>query len=271
VNELVSRVRSAPSVADAEREGTLVLLVDDHSINRTLLYRQIEVLGYAAESAENGVQALDKWKSGRFTVVITDCNMPEMDGYDLARTIRKLESANGGKRTTIIACTANALGGEAETCLAAGMDDYISKPVELAALKKKLDQWLPIGRAAAAGSDKTKTENTSAPIDHSVLAPICSGDAAAEREILLDFRRVNEEDMGVLERAIAKRDIPQITRTTHRIKGGSQAVGAIVLASMCHHIELACHANNWTTIELTMKTLLQERERLNAYLKDLAG
>jgi signal transduction histidine kinase/HPt (histidine-containing phosphotransfer) domain-containing protein len=270
MNELVSRVRSAPSVAEAEREGTLVLLVDDHSINRTLICRQIDVLGYAAESAKNGVEALDRWKSGRFAAVITDCNMPDMDGYELARTIRKLESATGGKkRTTIIACTANALGGEAETCLAAGMDDYISKPVELAVLKTKLDRWLPISQAAAVTSDNGKTGNTSAPIDHSVLAPICRGDAAIEREILLDFWRVNEEDVPVLEQAVAKRDGPQITGTTHRMKGASQAVGAIALASVCHRIELACHGSDWTTLEAAMKTFLQERERLNGYLKGL--
>jgi signal transduction histidine kinase/HPt (histidine-containing phosphotransfer) domain-containing protein len=268
-NELISRVRSAPTPAEAEREGTLVLLVDDHSINRRLLCRQIDLLGYAVESAENGVAALDKWKSGRFATIITDCNMPEMDGYELARTIRMRESANGGKRTTIIACTANALGGEAETCLAAGMDDYISKPVELAALKTKLDQWLPISRAAARSSAVGNSVNASAPIDHSVLAPICAGDATAEREILLDFWRINEDDIAGFEEAITKKDVLQITRTAHRMKGAGRAVGAIAFADICHRLELACHANDWRTIETAMETFGQERERLNAYLKTL--
>lgn len=83
---------------------------------------------------------------------ITDCNMPEMDGYELARSIRQIESGQNRNRTPIIACTANAFAGEVETCLAAGMDDYLVKPVELSGLLKKLDRWLPrpVGTRCAA-------------------------------------------------------------------------------------------------------------------------
>ncbi len=126
--------RVAPSVAQAEAEGTLVLLVDDHPVNRMLIVRQVRTLGYAAQTADDGVQALEMWKSGRFALVITDCHMPHMDGYELARNIRRLESEAGRERVPIIACTANALQGEAETCFAAGMDDFLVKPLELAQL-----------------------------------------------------------------------------------------------------------------------------------------
>jgi CheY-like chemotaxis protein/HPt (histidine-containing phosphotransfer) domain-containing protein len=265
----------APSVAQAETEGTLVLLVDDHPTNRLLLVRQVKTMGYAAESAENGVDALNKWKSGRFKMVITDCNMPEMDGYELARRIRKLESADGGGRTPIIACTANALGGEAETCFAAGMDDYLAKPVELTQLLKKLDQWLPIPEAGAAPSEQsgnrsnTSAPGAAAPVDRSVLAEISGGDAAAERDILLDFRRVNDEDATMLKQAVAKNDIPQVARASHRIKGACKMVGAMGLASVCERIEHACRANEWTTVEADMGAFHQEWMRLNAYFDSL--
>jgi len=249
--------RLAPSVAQAETEGTLVLLVDDHPTNRALLVRQLHALGYAAESAENGLEALDKWKSGRFGIVITDCNMPEMDGYELARGIRKLESANGGKRTPIIACTANALGGEAEICFAAGMDDYLAKPVELRDMLKKLDHWLPIPAAGAGAA---------APLDRSVLAAVSGGDAAAERDILTDFRRVNDEDAAMLKQAVSNTDIAQVTRATHRIKGASKTVGAMGLASVCENIEHASRANDWTKVKAGMGAFHQEWMRLNAYL-----
>ncbi len=136
--------RLPPSVEQAAAEGTLVLLVDDHHSNRDLLMRQMHALGYAVTGAHDGVDALDKWQSGRFAIVITDCHMPEMDGYELTRRIRQLEAGSGGKRTPIIACTANALYGEVEICLAAGMDDYLAKPIELSRLLEKLDRWLPI-------------------------------------------------------------------------------------------------------------------------------
>ena len=269
--------RMAPSVAQAEAEGTLMLLVDDHSTNRLLLMRQVHALGYAAESAENGVEALDKWKSGRFGIVITDCNMPEMDGYELARSIRKLESVNSGKRIPIIACTAKALGGEAETCFAAGMDDYLAKPVEMKELLKKLDQWLLIPEAGAVPSEKSGKRSDApapgtdraAPLDRSVLAAISGGDAAAERDILIDFRRVNDEDAAMLKQAVRNSDIPQVTRATHRIKGASKMVGAMGLASVCERIELASRANDWTTVEANMAAFHQEWMRLNAYFDSL--
>jgi CheY-like chemotaxis protein len=134
----------APSVQDAESEGSLALVVDDHPINRLLLLRQMNVLGYAAESANDGRVALEMWKSGRFRLLVTDCNMPVMDGYDLARQVRELERASGAPRTVIIACTANALRGEVDNCLAAGMDDYLAKPVEISALRATLDKWMPL-------------------------------------------------------------------------------------------------------------------------------
>src|SRR6185295_9341417 len=109
----------APTVEDAVAKGMLILLADDHPTNRLLLARQLNTLGYAAETAENGVIALQKWKTGRYALLITDCHMPEMDGYDLTRAIRTIEDAGGGRRFPIIACTANALQGEAEICFAA--------------------------------------------------------------------------------------------------------------------------------------------------------
>lgn len=140
--------RSAPDTAQAEAEGTLVLLADDHPMNRMLMARQVNMLGYAAESAEDGVQALAMWRTGRFGLLITDGNMPMMDGYELAQNIRRIEAERGnGSRIPIVACTANVLGREAEHCIEAGMDDYLAKPTDLQALARKLHRWLPIPSA----------------------------------------------------------------------------------------------------------------------------
>jgi signal transduction histidine kinase/CheY-like chemotaxis protein/HPt (histidine-containing phosphotransfer) domain-containing protein len=247
--------RKAPDIASAEAEGTLALLADDHPTNRTLIVRQINLLGYAAESAENGIVALEKWKSGRFGILITDCNMPEMNGYELTRRIRELEATNGDKRIPIIACTANALAGEAEICFAAGMDDYLAKPVELNELSKKLDHWLPIARPAA-------------PLDRTALASLTGGDVAAEREILMDFRRVNAEDAAMLKRAVAGSIILEVTTASHRIKGASKMIGAMGLAAVCERLERASRAEDWLTVRANMGAFEHELERLNYYCEE---
>ncbi|HEX9391943.1 MAG TPA: ATP-binding protein [Usitatibacteraceae bacterium] len=260
--------RMAPSIAQAEKEGTLVLLVDDHPTNRILLMRQVHAVGYAAESVENGVEALGKWKSGRFGLVITDCNMPEMDGYELTRNIRRLEAdrGEGGRYTPIIAFTANALGGEAEHCFAVGMDDCLVKPVELGQIRQKLDQWLPIPEAAAPSASQDKNLDMAAsPLDRSVIAEISGGDVIAEREIFTDFRRANDEDAATLLRAVAMGDITGITRAAHRIKGASKMIGATAFADVCERIEEASRANDWTTVEANMEAFHQQWVRLNNY------
>jgi CheY-like chemotaxis protein/HPt (histidine-containing phosphotransfer) domain-containing protein len=251
--------RMAPDIAQAQAEGTLVLLADDHPTNRSLLLRQVNMLGYAAESAENGVEALAKWKSGRFGILITDCNMPEMNGYELTRSIREQESANGGARIPIIACTAIALEGEAEKCAAAGMDDYLAKPVGLTNLAKKLDRWLPIAPA------ELDALQPAAPLDRRVLAEICGNDAAAEREVLADFRRVNDQDAALLKLAVDGCDAAKIAHASHRIKGASTTVGATALAAVCERLERAGAASDWKMIEANMGAFQHELQRLNSH------
>jgi signal transduction histidine kinase/CheY-like chemotaxis protein/CHASE3 domain sensor protein/HPt (histidine-containing phosphotransfer) domain-containing protein len=262
--------RAAPSVKQAEAEGTLVLLADDHSTNRAVLMRQVHALGYAAESAVHGVDALEKWKSGRYGLLLTDCNMPEMDGYDLTRRIREIEASTGRARTPIIACTANALDGESENCMAAGMDDYLVKPVELSQILKKLDQWLPIphqhGPSKGAVSKPTFATVGSGVFDPTVLVAISGGDAADEREILTDFRRANDEDIAMLKRAVENSDIAELTRAAHRMKGASAMVGAIGLSSACEGLEKAGRANDWATALDNMGAFDNACEQLNAFL-----
>jgi CheY-like chemotaxis protein len=129
----------------SESEGALVLVVDDHPTNRMLLMSQVTALGYAAESAVDGAEALKMWKTGRFDLVLTDCNMPEMSGYDLARAIREVEAGSKDERCPILACTAAAMSDEVLNCIEAGMDAYLVKPMDLNTLMTELRRWLPLG------------------------------------------------------------------------------------------------------------------------------
>ncbi|HKZ08736.1 MAG TPA: transporter substrate-binding domain-containing protein [Methylomirabilota bacterium] len=257
--------RASPPVAQAEAEGTLVLVVDDHPTNRSLLERQLRALGYAVESAENGVQALEAWRTGRFGIVVTDCHMPEMDGYDLTRAIRADEGARPAdrRRTPVIACTANALAGEAEVCFAAGMDDYLAKPVEMMALAQALHRWLPLPGTL----DEAPAESAAAsPVDVAALTELSGGDRSVERDILREFRAANDADALALEEALGRRHLGDVVRAAHRIKGASRMVGARDLAAVCAAIEQSGRAADLSAVLANEGAFRAELTRLNAYL-----
>jgi PAS domain S-box-containing protein len=147
--------REPPSVDQAEAAGHLILVAEDNEINREVLARQLDLLGYAHLAGNDGKEALALWRQRRFGLVLTDCHMPEMDGYTLSTAIRADDTS-----VPIIAITANAIKGEAERCQAAGMVDYLTKPLELHALHRLLEKWLPLGPSGdvlQAGVEQSKT------------------------------------------------------------------------------------------------------------------
>ena len=126
------------------RAASTVLVVEDNEINRTVMLKQLEVLGYSAVVARNGREGPHKWQSNWFDLVLTDCHMPIMDGFEMTQTIREEEIETCLERTPIIAVTANALHGESAKCLASGMDDYIPKPVETGVLESKIIRFFRV-------------------------------------------------------------------------------------------------------------------------------
>jgi len=129
-----------PGPPDPSRKGSRVLVVEDNAANLKVTVRMVERLGYGADVAANGAEAVSMVAIGRYDGVLMDCQMPEMDGYEATRQIRKAEPS--GQHVPIIAMTAAALSGDRERCLAAGMDDYISKPVKLEIVAAVLERWL---------------------------------------------------------------------------------------------------------------------------------
>jgi two-component system, sensor histidine kinase and response regulator len=127
---------------DRATRSERILLVEDNAVNRLVAQRQLQKLGYHAECALDGREAVERARQERFDLILMDCQMPQMDGFDATRAIRKHEMRTG-IHVPIVAMTANALSSDRATCLAAGMDDYISKPVNLANLQATLDAWLP--------------------------------------------------------------------------------------------------------------------------------
>ncbi len=269
----VVAARPAPTIEQAERERTLVLIVDDHPINRMVLARQVRALGYACEVAQDGLVALDLWSGDRFGLVVTDCNMPELSGYQLTRHIRAAEERHGHARTPIIACTANALGGEAERCLAEGMDDYLSKPVELARLAEKLNRWLPLPEAPLTHAPAVMRAALSRfePLDRAVVEEISAGNPVVAREVLVRFHRYNSEDAQRLRGAVSSGDFDRVCEAAHRIRGSSRTVGASDLAIACERMEAAAGKGDWDAVAQAMEDFDREVGRMDRHISGLAA
>jgi len=274
-------LRSLPDVDEAAREGTLVLLVDDHPTNRLVIARQLALAGFASEAANDGVEGLEMWRSGRHALLLSDVHMPRMDGYELARRIRAEESARNLPHTPIVALTASALKGEAERCLASGMDDYLAKPVSIASLAATLGRWLPHalamedpGRAHAGPAEDAGRAASGAfpqldhppPLDPSVVDGLTRGNAAEARTLLGEFLSSTGEDLAVADAARNAGDLDALARQAHKVKGASRMVGALELAQCAEALELAARAADWRAAPPLAADMATAAERLRRHV-----
>ena len=261
------RPRPVPSVAEAEAERSLVLLVDDHATNRLVIQRQLALAGYASETAEDGMEGLERWRSGRYALLLSDVHMPRMDGYQLARAIREEEARRGLPRIPIVALTASALKGEAERCLDAGMDDYMAKPVGVPTLGACLQRWLPhtaarqplpaalVESIQAANNAQVVAMEAGLPqlahpptLDPTALTDLTGGDAAETRALLADFLASSGDDLAQLEQLRGSGDLAGMTRQAHKIKGAARLVGALELAEAAAALESAGRSGDWASV-----------------------
>jgi two-component system sensor histidine kinase EvgS len=231
-----------------------VLTVDDHPINRILLRQQLELLGVRVEAAETGASALKLWQHGKFDMVITDCHMPEMDGYELTRQIRAIEQSTEKVRIPIIAWTANVLAEEAVRIQSAEMDDMLTKPTEVKILNKMLVKWLekmPVHEPSTnpnATQEIVTIKATPPVLDVTVLDKLIA-DHATQIEILKAFNAQNPADISALKLTLQGPDSVAIANAAHRIKGASGTVGAKQLEVLCAAINDAAKKNDMATIK----------------------
>jgi PAS domain S-box-containing protein len=254
--------------------GPLVLAVDDHPTNRELLARQIEALGLRVRTAIDGREALALWQAGGITIVVTDCNMPVMDGYALSRAIRQLEAKQGMPRTPIVAWTATVLPDAELLCHTAGIDDILTKPAELSALSKILAKWLPSTTAEIPPSSDedagTGSQVPSAEIFGLAGLEKIATTAAERTEIVQHFMTHNESDRSALRAAQIIMDLPACARIAHRMKGSSKMVGAQELAAACEDLERAAREGNPQDLQKANTVMDGALDRLGARLADVA-
>jgi PAS domain S-box-containing protein len=264
VEVIASQIRHrkrAPSVAEAAANGSLVLVVDDHPTNCRVLARQLGLLGFAVETAGNGQEALERWRRGGIGLLITDCQMPVMDGYALARSIRQAEAdrAHGKKspapaRLPIIAVTANTLAEAISACRDAGMDEVLTKPLELANLKRTVDRWVPVGVPEQA--------HEASAFDEAAIQALANGDKTIEDEVLEEYRQANDADLAAAAEAFAAAEFEDVRSAAHRIKGAARMIGAASLSEAAASLELAARSGDANSMQYAWATVQTESERL---------
>ncbi|RFC36259.1 MAG: PAS domain S-box-containing protein [Candidatus Nitrotoga sp. LAW] len=228
----------APSRDEGVHQGKLILVVEDNEINQQVIRRQLALLGFASEVSGDGREALNRWKTGEYALLLTDVHMPHMDGYELTAAIRA-EEKTGISHTPIIALTANALKDEEKYCKAAGMDDYLSKPVRLTNLKMMLEKWMPLAKRCSIASQVK--EAIERPIDVRVLQDLVGNDTVVINELLQDFSVMTVSIATGLNTDYAAGQLVEVGTAAHKMKSSARSIGAYKLGELCEQIEHTCN------------------------------
>ncbi len=272
-----------PTVDDARRNGQLLLVAEDDATNRLVIKRQLAMLGFAAEFAENGKVALQRWQSSEYALLLTDLHMPTLDGYALCNAIRADELALGRPRRPVIALTANAMKGEEQRARESGFDEYLTKPITLEQLNNALRLWLPAvasqpippPKAPVKGDVETHGTMVKKALQLDFLAQLVGDDHAFTRSLLRDYMRDTRHHMPLLQQAVQAGRMDEAKELSHRIKGASRSVGAVLLADACLRIEMTSRNGQvdeaqaaWTELQVawrdTQAALEQQLAELGA-------
>ncbi|MBR7799670.1 PAS domain-containing hybrid sensor histidine kinase/response regulator [Undibacterium fentianense] len=250
-NQIAKSVEKS-AVVEQKRSQHPILLAEDNETNREVILEQLRLLGYSAEAAEDGIRAFDMWQKGSFSLLLTDCHMPNMDGFELTAAIRAKEQTrgNGVSHLPIIAVTANAMQGEAEQCRERGMDDYLSKPLRLHELKDMMEKWLPAiptdkdAESQASGVTTNMKENTVAAhvtilesFNSTTLIDLVGDNPSLHQRLLRKYLEKGHNEIAAIMQACKAQDIAAIANLAHTLKSASRSVGALQLGDLCQRIE----------------------------------
>ena len=249
-----------------------ILVVEDNLVNQQLMAAQLNILGYTADYVENGLQALEQWRDGDYNLLLTDIRMPEMNGYELVRQIRRQENEHE-LPVPVIAITANALEADIEKCFAVGMNDVIAKPVDLDDLSQALEKWAP--DSLADDSDWTNPDAIDLlvqdTVDLNVLTQSTGDKPELHRDLLNAYREALGSELDNIQQAFAWKNNEQLAEYTHKLKSSSRSMGAMGMSQICQQLEAAANAADWNDIERQMPQLQQTASQVAEYIETFFG
>jgi two-component system, sensor histidine kinase and response regulator len=276
----------APTIEEALLQNKLILLAEDNLTNQEVIKRQLNRLGYACEIANDGKEAFEMWNNKTYRLLLSDCHMPEWDGFELTAAIRNQEQGTD-QHATIIAITANALQGEDQHCLNAGMDDYMSKPVAIKKLNEMLHKWMGAGSVAVdnlltqtinrkiaktrkKAKQKKKDNGRTKIIDDSVIKEIFGDDESEFKEVLDSFVEPSAVIIAELKQGYQAQSFDEVKEAAHKLKSSARSVGANGLADTCAALETASKENDLKTMELLVPTLDPTFDEIKNYIASLS-
>ena len=231
---------------------SLVLVVEDNPTNQLLIQQQLKFAGFEAAIAENGKVALNLLEPGKYSVLLTDINMPDMNGYELTQHVRASSNPQIAN-LPIIAITANSTEADRKKCLAAGMDEYLAKPVDLNVLKSTIEHLLNMTSIARQEAEKhddgVLTETTSLVLDIHAVASFVGNNDVMIKKIFTTFMEQTHEIINDIESARRHNYMDGIVFSTHKLKSSARSVGANILANMCVALESAAKLDDRKTVD----------------------
>jgi signal transduction histidine kinase len=275
---------------DRPRQSLRILLAEDNPVNQKVALRQLESLGYKADVVANGQEVLDLLQQVRYDLILMDCQMPVMDGYEATRRLRQRERGSG-HHTVVIAITANAMHEDRERCLQAGMDDYLSKPVLKEDLERVINYWSRQIASSALGAANGPTSEVASPappspkgasgnsdptlpypIDSAYLERATGGDSQFQRELLQVFVQDCQNLLPRLRQAVAAGNAEDLRKIAHRLKGASANVGAHAFSQAAReleHLGVQLAQQGSQADELAWASASQKLEELERILADI--
>jgi signal transduction histidine kinase/CheY-like chemotaxis protein/HPt (histidine-containing phosphotransfer) domain-containing protein len=278
---LLDTRRAGPAADLPEVKSLSVLVADDSPVNREVVTEALARLKARTQAVEDGAQAVEAFKAGRFDLVLMDCSMPEMDGFAATRAIRAWETQNGLQRIPIVALTAHVAGSAADSWRDAGMDDYLTKPFTIRSLAECLARWQPAeslaARADRADADADSVSEASDSRSDEILDPavlsslrtMAGGNDAMLDKIFGLFRAHAPARMAALRDAFAAADLEQVAVEAHALKSPSLNIGALRVGALCAVIEADARAGDdalvsgpaLAQLEVELKAVMEALDR----------
>ena len=266
-----ARLLTAEGREHLERKRVLVL--EDRLVNQTVIQKQLKILGIACTLASNGVKGLEAVRSSTFDLILCDCSMPEMNGFDFTRALRRLEAEAGGiRRTPVVALTANAFREDAEECFEAGMDDFVSKPVNIDRLAAVLIKWLRTAPPAAPSPALQRWNGAGErpAIDIGALAEMMGiDDPSAIDEILGQFSAAARDSLIDVQTSVRTGQPDRVVAAAHSAKGEAQSAAATVLANCYSEMERRAKAGEVDDLPRLGAMAAAELGRVEAFIQGI--